>query len=291
MKKRILQTLFLGALVFLGARAEALSVVYGSDACNFNRDLYQGMVGEDVRCLQQYLAGSQYGSYYVYPDGRFGAQTSQAVMQWQVSQGLYASGFWDGNSRSRYFELMGSSYGGDYPNYGNVSGGSAATRAHNKMMDALRMIGLAWEEIKDSNKNTNTAKSDLNKAMDDLRDAAWEYYANKDYDDAYDAAKDAFENAEDAWDEAGGGNGTREDADDAIDDAEEAIDEAEEEIEDAKDRKVSQTLINQAEDLLEDAEDLLEDAEDEYDDGDYDDAEELAQDAEDKANEAIDKVN
>lgn len=294
MKTKIFKALFLSAIVLLAVRAEA-------QTCSFTRDLYEGSRGEDVRCLQEYLRSSQYGYTYGYSDGVFGPMTRQALAQWQAGQGITASGFFDAISRARYSELMGNyniptpgvvgGYPGNY-SYNSYVATPGAQRAQDKMWEALRMIGNAWDEIENTNRNTSSAKKDLKDAQDDLRDAAQEFFANGDYNDAYELAVDAFENAEDAFDKVdGGGSGTRADADDAIDDANDAIDDAEDEIDDARDRGVSSTIINRAKDFLSDAEDKLDDAEEQFDDKDYDDAEDLANDAEDLAQDAIDEVN
>ncbi len=128
MKTNILKALFLSAIVLLAARAEA-------QTCNFTRDLYQGTWGEDVRCLQQYLSTATgysapgYGysglpsQTYIIPDGFFGPLTAQALMQWQATKGIPASGYFDAASRAKYFELTGGAggfYGGNY--YGNSFG-------------------------------------------------------------------------------------------------------------------------------------------------------------------------
>ena len=237
--------------------------------------------------------------YYGYSDGVFGPITRQALAQWQAGQGLYVSGYLDATSRARYSELMGNY---SIPTYGVVSGYTGiysgsnfnsiaspeAQRAQDKMWEALRMIGNAWDEVDNTNRNTSSAKKDLEDAQDDLRDAAREFFANGDYEDAYDLAVDAFENAEDAFDKVDGGSGTRADADDAIDDANDAINDAEDEIDDA-DRRGRD--VRDAEDKLDDAKDKLDDAEEQFDDKDYDDAEDLANDAEDLAQDAIDAID
>src|SRR3989344_5891551 len=117
MKTKIFAILFLGALPFMGSKAEALSMVYpGTTAytapvCNFTRDLGQGSWGEDVRCLQQYLSTAVAGGYggyqgYIIADGFFGPMTTQAVMQWQIMNGIYpAYGYFDAASRAKYLEL------------------------------------------------------------------------------------------------------------------------------------------------------------------------------------------
>ena len=201
MKIKILTLMIIVGTVLVAVRAEAAN-------CNFTRDLYQGMYGEDVRCLQQFLGSSQYGSYYSYgyPDGVFGQMTSQAVAQWQVANGLTATGYFDSASRNRYFELLGSygsvngAYVGGYGTNYSFGTNTDEQRAYNKIWEALKMIGQAWDEIEDTNRSTSSAEKDLEEAQDDLRDAALEYFVNRDFDEAYDLAVDAFNNADDAFD-------------------------------------------------------------------------------------------
>ncbi|MFA6257301.1 MAG: peptidoglycan-binding domain-containing protein [Candidatus Paceibacterota bacterium] len=294
MKTKILKILVIIMVVFFAARAEATSVVYGSGACSFTRDLYQGMYGEDVRCLQQYLStnvntASAYGYYgtsypsYIVADGYYGPMTVQAVMQWQAARGIYSAyGTFDATSRAKYYELNGSGYG--TPSYGYSA---SEQKAYQKIQEALRMIEDAQDEIDDSNKNTSTAENELEDARDDLLDAVHEYFINRDFEEAYDLADDALQNAEDAFDDAGGSNGSKSDAKDAIDDAENAINDAQDEIDYWDDRGRD---VDDAQDLLDDAQEKLDDADDEYDDGDYDNAEDYARDAEDLAQEAMDAI-
>lgn len=301
MKKIILGVVFILSIMgFMGGavkNAEALS--YAS--CSFYRDLYVGSRGEDVRCLQQYLQSSGYGSVfsrYGTPDGVFGPLTQQSLMQWQVANGLPASGYFDATSRARlgggYSSgvVLGAStynpgYTYDYPTYGGYDN----TQAWNKIEEALIMIEDAEDEIDDSNKNTSKAEKLLDDAKEDIYDAVTSYFVDRDFDEAFDRAEDAYDNAEEAYDEVDGGrknNGTRSSAEDAIEDAEDAIDDARDEIEDADDDGYD---VDEAEDLLDEAEDLLDEAEDEFDDGDYGDAEDLADDAREMAEDAVDAIN
>ncbi len=260
---------------------------YGASACNFSRDLWQGMTGEDVRCLQQYLKDNAGGMNFVYPDGIFGSLTRQAVMNWQMSYGIPASGIFDSFSRSKYFELTGGGYGGgDWSwNFGNDS---YAQKATNKINEALEMIQDAEDEIDDSDDDTSSAEDSLEDAKDDMIDAVTAFFVDRDFREAFDKADDAFQNAEDAFDDAGGSSGDKEDARDAINDAQDAIDDARDEINYAEDNGAD---VDDAWDTLDDAENKLEDAEDEYDDKDYDDAEDLANDAEDLADDAVDDID
>lgn len=303
MKTTLFKAIFiLSVLAFVGgATKDAQALSYAS--CSFYRDLYVGSVGEDVRCLQQYLQMSGYGSVfssYGSPDGKFGPMTQQSLMQWQMANGLPATGYLDANSRARFGGsgvVLGSStynpgytttYTYDYPAYGGYDNGQAWQRIE----EALMMIDDAEDEIDDSNKNTNKAEKLLDDAKEDIYDAVFAYFVDKDFNEAMDHAEDAYDNAQDAYDEVDGGNsGSKTDAKNAIEDAQDAIDDAWDEIDEARRRGENNNDINRAEDLVEDAEDKLNDAEDEYDDKDYDRAEDYADDARELAEDAVDEVN
>ncbi|MBI2630594.1 peptidoglycan-binding protein [Candidatus Nomurabacteria bacterium] len=209
MKTKIFSILFLGAVFFWAGDALANnSNFYTGNVCNFTRDMGPGTWGEDVRCLQQYLSAAVYGGsgYYGMPyqnyliaDGFFGSMTAQAVMQWQRSQSLQASGYFDAASRAKYFELMGG--------YGGTGGGGfyginpEEDRARQKIDEALRMMEDARDEIDDSNRNTSDAEDSLEDAEDDMLDAVHEFFVNRDFSEAYDLARDAEDLAQDAIDE------------------------------------------------------------------------------------------
>ncbi len=316
--KTLFKALFiLLVVVFVGGavkEADALSYA----PCSFYRDLYVGSRGEDVRCLQQYLQTSGYGtvfSSYGSPDGVFGPMTQQYLIQWQVSNGLPATGYFDANSRARLggngIVLGASTYVPEYTttytyptacalydvNTGrptNNCGGNGGygtyddTRAWNKIEEALIMIEDAEDEIDDSNKSTSKADNLLDDAKEDIYDAVHAYFVDRDFDEAFDKGEDALDNAEEAYDEVDGDSGSKADAKNAIEDAQDAIDDARDDIEDADDDGDD---VDDAWDILEDAEDMLDDAEDEYDDKDYDKAEELADDARELANDAVDAIN
>lgn len=84
-----------------------------STACNFTRNLYLGVVGEDVKCLQQYLNSTQYkvatsgagspGNETTY----YGLKTKAAVASWQAGNGVSpASGYFGPLSRAKYQSLV-----------------------------------------------------------------------------------------------------------------------------------------------------------------------------------------
>ncbi len=297
--KTLFKALFiLSVIAFWGASAKDSSALsYAPSSCYFYRDLFVGSRGEDVRCLQQYLQGSGYGvtfSSYGTPDGVFGPLTQQYLIQWQLANGLPATGYFDATSRARLgsagMVLGASTYVPEYipDTYGSYDN----TRAWNKIQEALEMIEDAEDAIDDSNKSTSKAEKKLDGAKDDIFDSVHSYFVDRDFDEAFDRAEDAYDNAEDAYDEADGGNsGSKTDAKNAIEDARDAIEDARDEIDDARRRGESLSAINRAEDLVDDAEDKLDKADDEYDDKDYDNAEDYANDAEDLANDAIDEIN
>ncbi|MFA6520368.1 MAG: peptidoglycan-binding protein [Candidatus Paceibacterota bacterium] len=289
MKTTILKVFILSGIALFAFNAEATG-------CNFTRDLWVGSSGEDVRCLQQYLNTSSsvgyYGSSYYsigYPDGVFGMMTRQALMTWQASNGLTASGYFDAASRAKYLTITGGVIGGG--NYNNYYGGDT-TRAMQRITEALKMIRDAQDEIDDSRRNTTSAENSLDDARIDMVDAMIAYFVDGNYTKAYTKANDAFNNAEDAFDDAGGttssSSSSRTQANDAIDDAREAIDEAQDDIDYADDRGRD---VRDAEDLLNEAEDRLEDAEDAYGDGNYSRAKSYANQAEDMAYDAVDAID
>ena len=265
-------------------------VAFSADAatCNFVRDLGMSTRGEDVRCLQQYLNSSGYSANfygYNFSDGFFGPLTRQAVMNWQASNSVPVSGYFDAMSRTKYFELSGI--------YGRVLGVSIDNqeqRAIERIGDALNMIEDAEDEIDDSNRNTRSAKKLLEDAKEDMLDSIRAYFIDRDFFEAEDLADEAFQNAEDAFEDAGGSSNRndRDDAEEAIDDARDAINDAEDEIDEADDDGDD---VDEARDILEEAEDRLDDAKEQFNDKDYDDAEDLANEAEDLAHDAVDAID
>ncbi len=278
-------------------------------SCGFYRDLHVGMIGEDVRCLQQYLYTDFLSpmGYTIEQTGSYGGQTAQAVMMWQQQNGIYPStGTFGPLSRARYqaTSLMstGVSYGGttqyivqsedededdddDNDRDRNRNAEDSIEDAFDEILEALNEIGL-----RRTNANHALASQELRNALDDLSDAVSEYF-DGDEDEAEDRADDAKDNAEDAIAAAGGNisnnNNDNDEVEDDLDDAWDEWNDAWDEVEDADDDGDD---TDDAEDLLDDAEELLQDAEDELDDDDEDEAEDLIEDALDLIDEALDEI-
>jgi spore germination protein YaaH len=76
-----------------------VSDAQAATACNFTRNLYLGVNGSDVLCLQKYL-NVKGTSYY-------GDLTKKAVIKWQTANGISpASGYFGVISRTKFKELM-----------------------------------------------------------------------------------------------------------------------------------------------------------------------------------------
>ncbi len=81
-------------------------------ACTFTRDLFLGVTGEDVKCLQQYLnsAGHQLAATGAGSPGNettyYGPRTKAAVAAWQAANGVSpAAGYFGPISRAKYNSL------------------------------------------------------------------------------------------------------------------------------------------------------------------------------------------
>jgi peptidoglycan hydrolase-like protein with peptidoglycan-binding domain len=78
----------------------------GAGACNFTRNLFLGVRGDDVTCLQNYLIGAGY-SIPAGATGYYGSQTRSAVSAWQAANGVSpASGYFGPLSRAKYSQLV-----------------------------------------------------------------------------------------------------------------------------------------------------------------------------------------
>lgn len=83
----------------------------GATACTFSRSLTVGARGDDVTCLQGYLAST--GHLSVAATGYFGNLTKAAVAAWQAANGVSpAAGYFGSISRAKYVAVAGSDGGG-----------------------------------------------------------------------------------------------------------------------------------------------------------------------------------
>ncbi|MBI2640586.1 MAG: hypothetical protein HYW91_01710 [Candidatus Sungbacteria bacterium] len=89
-----------------------------SGACSFTRNLFQGVSGADVKCLQQYLNSTAYkvASSGVGSPGNettsYGPLTLSAVAKWQAGNGVSpAVGYFGAISRAKYSQLVGGAPG------------------------------------------------------------------------------------------------------------------------------------------------------------------------------------
>ena len=100
----------------LSAQLNALLAQQGQPVagkCAFTRDLFSGVTGDDVMCLQKYLnsAGFQLASSGAGSPGSettfFGSRTQAAVSKWQASNGVSpTAGYFGPRSRAKYDTLV-----------------------------------------------------------------------------------------------------------------------------------------------------------------------------------------
>ncbi|MEK7108636.1 MAG: peptidoglycan-binding domain-containing protein, partial [Patescibacteria group bacterium] len=85
----------------------------GGAKCSFTRDLFQGVTGADVKCLQQSLngAGFQVAASGAGSPGNetmfFGSLTRSAVSKWQAANGVSpTAGYFGPRSRAKYDSMV-----------------------------------------------------------------------------------------------------------------------------------------------------------------------------------------
>ena len=83
-------------------------------SCNFTRSLFNGISGEDVKCLQRYLNSSGFTLALTGPGSPgsetsyFGSITEAGVIRWQAANNVSpAIGYFGPISRTKYIELAG----------------------------------------------------------------------------------------------------------------------------------------------------------------------------------------
>ncbi len=105
-----------GTQVNVQANASVSANATTNGNCQFTRNLFTGLFGQDVRCLQGYLI--EEGFLKVSATGYFGTATRTAVMNWQRENGVTAVGNFGTVSRATYARLV--------ANAGNGSGDDTA---------------------------------------------------------------------------------------------------------------------------------------------------------------------
>lgn len=296
------------------------SVTHAAVSCTFDRDLEEGVDGEDVRCLQKYLneAGYTVAESGVGSPGNetslFRTLTKEAVARWQEANGVSpASGYFGPLSRAKYESLTS----------GGVVAGAATSQslqeaqlkalndqlsklqaeaalakgastvgkdeAEKELLKALQQLEDAEDQVDDA-LDDGMGIGDADDTIIDARENFYEAvaaYIGGDYQRAYDFARYTFDDAEDAYEDAGGVT-EAEEVEEYIDEVDDEIDDAEDTIEDAEDDDKD---VDEAEELLQKAKDALEAAEDALRDDEYDEAMDLAEDAEDFAEDAVDAID
>ncbi len=310
----------------LGLMITLLPTYSEAASCSFTRNLELGDLGEDVKCLQQYLNGAGYtvsdvgaGSVGKETD-EFKSLTKEALIRWQTANKISpASGYFGPLSRGVYERLMKATPSDETSNNNadkgladsllaklkslqekqategvsvNATNTSVTTTAdqksvHNLLKDTLDAVDDAKEAIDESDD-----ADAIEEAEDNLEDAenrlfaGLRSYLSGDYLEAIDILKRALSSAEDAIEEAGGSS-VKQEAKDLIDEMGDRLDEVEDLIDEADEEGES---VSEAEDLFEEAEDLLDEAEEIYDEEDYDEALDLAEEVEDLLDEAEEAI-
>lgn len=313
MNKQILKIFFIFTILFVTANAEA-------STCDFARNLKEGVRGEDVKCLQQFLNNS---GYTITDTGNgskgkespiFGELTKKAVIRWQEKSGLTPDGNFGPKSIAKYLEgLKGTiSTGNTSTTAGEmiaslnsqiislkaelaktktssgITYSSSEQKVITRIKEVLAMMDKAEDEIKDARGDDKiSGQSNFDDAKENLIDSIRYLFVKKDFTKAYDYADDAYKDAKDAYEDAGGENLEAE-ADDYIDEATKDVRTAKNKINDAEDDDKD---VIQAKKLLKKAEAKLDEAKEAFDNENYEDVEDLADEASDLASDAVDAID
>ena len=275
-------------------------------SCTFTNDLQIGSLGEDVRCLQQYLNANGFvittsgGGSLGNETTEYKTLTQAAVMKWQKANNISpATGSFGPKSRQAYAALIKGSplpitsqvestsnavllaqivslkAGVAQALTGNSSGSSLGPKAvRSQMNDAMSMIEDAQDKVDDI-KDDRVAK----KAENSLRDARANFFAavRAYVDGDYSDAEKYLTDTEDSVDKTLGVAGdTSEDTEDDLDAARDELKDARDEVEVALD---DGDKVGDAEDLLDEAKESLDDAEDALDNDDKEEAKDLISEA------------
>lgn len=286
------------ALVAISYCVVVPASVQAETACTFDRDLQLGVLGEDVRCLQQFLNATGYiittsgGGAKGNETTEFKSLTQAAVIRWQKANGVSpASGYFGAKSRAAYQAALTGAVGTPTT---PATPDTIAQVPSNAGLLAQVLELKASLAIAQSNKNTGAttvvesseeAKSALLRMQETaelLRDAREEVADNEDaadYDDAVDSVTDA---------EADFLEGVLAYTDEEYADAEDYFDDTEGNIEDALDSVGSSSEKDEAEELIDDVNSAIDDADDEIDAAD--EAGEATSEAEDILDEAENRI-
>ncbi len=119
--------------------------------CTLYRDLMVGSVGEDVRCLQQYLNDEylvRLGYTLGHPTGVYTGQTQSAVIWWQQAHGVVpATGYFGPLSRAKFQAVGFTSGTGGGSVVGGVTGNNQEITVRTRILEALDAIEDAEDEI------------------------------------------------------------------------------------------------------------------------------------------------
>lgn len=155
MFKKFLKILFILTIAIVGFSAEAAN-------CNFTRDLKENDKGEDVRCLQKYLNES---GFEISPSGAgakgketnfYGTKTKDAVMIWQLTNGVYpAEGFFGAKSRTKYNSLVSATTTTPTtPTVTTPSNNNSSTSQASTIADLNSQISTLKQELVNAKNNT-----------------------------------------------------------------------------------------------------------------------------------------
>ncbi|MFN3693097.1 MAG: peptidoglycan-binding domain-containing protein [Candidatus Paceibacteria bacterium] len=292
-----------------------------SPSCTFSRDLQMGVIGEDVRCLQQYLNANGYvisttgAGAPGKETGEYKSLTQAAVIKWQIANNLSpASGYFGPKSRQAYNALVSGGSVTPTPNTPSNTGNAAqdalmkqilelqqkmknqttttvtkpvASSVAGKLKSITTALRDAEEEVAD-----NDDADEYDEAVDSLVEARDYFYravlayVGGDADEASEYLDDVDSYIEDALDAVGIAS-EEDEAEEALDDVKDRLDDAEAEIEEADEDGED---VGESEDLLDEARDVIDDAEDALDDEDYDEVMDLVDEADNLIDDALDAI-
>ena len=220
--------------------------------CTFTRDLEFGVVGEDVKCLQEYLNSSGYEIAATGPGspgketGEYKTLTEQAVIKWQKANTISpASGLFGSKSRAMYLVRATnvSATPKPTPVVSNTTVQSVSTNSTTGASALTQKAVLATlDAINEAEDDGDIDDDELNNARENLLVAVRKYFAGS-YEESrklaekieknLDDAKDEDDDEEDDDDDSGDDNNDESDAEDLLDEVEENLDDAWDEVEQA----------------------------------------------------------